>query len=70
MELTGLRDTNGFPRQHIAQQLETQYVQRHALRSDHVLSTARFALTLPDDQWTNAVRIAECHQTKAGNQRH
>ena len=31
MELTGLRDTNGFPRQHIAQQFETQYVQRHAL---------------------------------------
>ena len=70
MKLTRLRDTNGFPRQHITQQLKTQYIQRHTLRGDHVLSTATLTFTLPDHQRPNTVRVTEGHQTKAGNQRH
>ena len=40
MELTRLRDTNGFPWKHITEKFKTQDIQRYALRSDHVLSTA------------------------------
>ena len=70
MKFTGLRDTNGLAGQHITQQLKTQNVQRHTLRSDHVLATAPLALTLSDHQRTNTVGIPECHETEAGDQRH
>jgi hypothetical protein len=68
-ELSARIDQHGFARLDVAQELEAERINRHALRRDKILHALwRFVTT--DHQRTNTVGIAEGQQAIAGNHRH
>jgi hypothetical protein len=69
VKLAVFGDVHGFARCEITNQGETEHIQGNAFRGDHIFH-AFVGMALTENDWTNAVGVAETDNTVTGDHRH